>query len=164
MIRQPVSSRRLVLALERATPSVRAISSAGSGSGERSSRAWICATVRLTPHWVPISPQWRTKRCSTGLRSISSEISVRTEIIRIRRAREGSAQPGQQVLRGALGDPDRVLTGHDDHQLCEAQLDMPQEVLDRAGEIGAVPAVLRGVADLTGVAADRLAVLLQHAD
>src|SRR5712671_3386212 len=63
---QPCRSRRLVLTLERATPSVEAISSALSGRGERNSNAWIWATVRLMPQRVPISPQWRMNFCWTG--------------------------------------------------------------------------------------------------
>src|SRR5579871_1596110 len=65
---QPWSSRRLVLMLERATESVSVISSAGRGFGERKRRAWTWATVRLMPHLVPISPQWRMNFCWTGVR------------------------------------------------------------------------------------------------
>src|SRR6185369_93430 len=65
---QLCSSRRLLLTLDRATERVLAISSAVKGLAERYSRAWIWATVRFTPHFVPISPQWRMNRCSTGER------------------------------------------------------------------------------------------------
>jgi PAS domain S-box-containing protein len=53
-----------------------------SGRGDRNSSAWICATVRLMPQRVPISPQWRMNFVATGERaSISSPsfISVLTE-------------------------------------------------------------------------------------
>src|SRR6266852_5250493 len=78
---QPCSSRRLVLTLDRATLSVAAISSAWSGRGERNSKAWTCATVRLMPQRVPISPQWRMNFCATGVRAgiLYSLISVKTE-------------------------------------------------------------------------------------
>src|SRR6516225_7747527 len=67
-MRQPCSSRRLVLTFERATARVSEISSAGSGCGERNSRAWTCATVRLMPQRVPISPQWRMNFWAIGVR------------------------------------------------------------------------------------------------
>src|SRR5215472_6694894 len=63
---QACSSRRLVLTLDRATANVLAISSACRGFGERNSKACTCATVRLMPQRVPISPQCRTNRCSIG--------------------------------------------------------------------------------------------------
>src|SRR6266478_3666547 len=66
-IRHPCSSRRLVLTFERATASVVEISSAGSGFGARNSSACTCATVRLIPHRVPISPQCKTNFCATGV-------------------------------------------------------------------------------------------------
>src|ERR1700736_6695915 len=81
-MRQPWSSRRLVLTLERATARITAISSAGSGRGETKSRAWICATVRLMPQRVPISPQWRTNFWAVGESGglcVCSVISVWTE-------------------------------------------------------------------------------------
>ena len=31
------------------------------------SSAWICATVRFTPQLLPMSPQWRMKRCAMGV-------------------------------------------------------------------------------------------------
>src|SRR3954467_13587781 len=73
---QPCSSRRLVLTLDRATPRVAAISSACSGRGDRKSRAWIWATVRLMPQRAPISPQVTTKRCWIGLRALLADLSV----------------------------------------------------------------------------------------
>src|SRR5260221_6991313 len=78
---QPCSSRRLVLTLERATESVVEISSAGNGCGERKSRACTWATVRLMPHLVPISPQWRMNFWATGVSVglVASVISVTTE-------------------------------------------------------------------------------------
>src|SRR5579863_1981543 len=78
---QPCNSRRLVLTLERATDSVLEISSAGNGCGERNSRACTCATVRLMPHLVPISPQWRMNFWATGVSVglVVSVISVWTE-------------------------------------------------------------------------------------
>src|SRR5581483_2846340 len=66
----PCNSRRLVLTLDRATARVLAISSACRGLGERKSSACTWATVRLIPQRVPISPQCRMKRCSTGVSSI----------------------------------------------------------------------------------------------
>src|SRR5262245_32830735 len=82
-IPQPCSSRRLVLTFERATPSVAAISSAWRGRADRKRRAWIWATVRLMPHFAPISPQVTTKRSCRGVRpdlAVLSVISVLTEI------------------------------------------------------------------------------------
>src|ERR1700719_1189796 len=67
-IRHPCSSRRLVLTFERATASVAEISSAGSGCGDRNNRACTCATVRLIPHRVPISPQCKMNFCATGVK------------------------------------------------------------------------------------------------
>src|SRR6266566_1822001 len=67
-MRQPCSSRRLVLTLDRATAKVSAISSAGSGWGERNNSACTWATVRLMPQRVPISPQWRMNFWATGVR------------------------------------------------------------------------------------------------
>src|SRR6266849_6551139 len=66
-IRQPCSSRRLVLTFERATASVVEISSAGTGRGDKNSSACTCATVRLIPHRVPISPQCKMNFCATGV-------------------------------------------------------------------------------------------------
>src|SRR2546427_11408370 len=63
----PCNSRKLVLTFDRATASVDEISSAGTGRGERNSSACTCATVRLIPHRVPISPQCKTNFCSTAL-------------------------------------------------------------------------------------------------
>src|SRR5712692_4824954 len=79
---QPCSSRRLVLTFERATDSVVAISSAGTGCGDRNSSAWTCATVRLMPQRVPISPQWRMNFWATGVSVVLvvSLISVCTEL------------------------------------------------------------------------------------
>ena len=54
---QVSSSRMDVLTLDRATLNVSAISTAGSAFGDRYSSACICATVRLIPQRVPISPQ-----------------------------------------------------------------------------------------------------------
>src|SRR6478609_8243131 len=67
-IPQLCSSFRLLLTFERATSSVSTISSAFRGFGEIYSRAWICATVRLIPQRVPISPQWRMNLVATGER------------------------------------------------------------------------------------------------
>src|SRR5271165_260678 len=80
-MRQPWSSRRLVLTLERATARVVEISSAGRGWGERKRRAWTWATVRLMPQRVPISPQWRMNFWATGERTafVLSVISVIAE-------------------------------------------------------------------------------------
>src|SRR5208283_1977016 len=77
----PCNSRRLVLTFERATDNVAEISSAGTGCGERKSKACTWATVRLMPHLVPISPQWRMNFCATGVSVVFvvSVISVCTE-------------------------------------------------------------------------------------
>src|SRR5688572_4759900 len=64
---RPCNSLRLVLTLERATCSTSAMRSACSGTVDRNSRAWTCATVRLTPQREPISPQCMTKRRWIGL-------------------------------------------------------------------------------------------------
>jgi hypothetical protein len=61
------NSRRLVLTFDRATDSVSEISSAGTGFGARNSNACTCATVRLMPHFVPISPQCKMNFCATGV-------------------------------------------------------------------------------------------------
>src|ERR1700687_5193649 len=66
-IPHPCSSRKLVLTFDRATDNVLAISSAGTGRGERNSSACTCATVRLIPHRVPISPQCKMNFCATGV-------------------------------------------------------------------------------------------------
>src|SRR5689334_13414701 len=78
---QPCNSRRLVLTLERATESVSEISSAARGLGERNRSACTWATVRLMPHLVPISPQWRMNFWATGVsvEFVVSVISVVTE-------------------------------------------------------------------------------------
>jgi len=62
----PSSSRRLVLTFDRATDKVSAISSASNGRSAKYNNAKICATVRLIPHFVPISPQCRTNRVIVG--------------------------------------------------------------------------------------------------
>src|SRR5882762_7739852 len=67
-IRHPCNSRRLVLTFERATASVAEISSAGSGCGDRNSSACTCATVRLMPQRVPISPQCKMNFWATGVK------------------------------------------------------------------------------------------------
>src|SRR5258708_37061930 len=66
------SSLRLLLTLERATPSASAMSSAGSGRSERERSACICATGRFTPQREPISPQCRTTRSTTGAIAIAA--------------------------------------------------------------------------------------------
>ena len=63
-----------MLTLERATDSVVEISSAGNGCGERNSRACTWATVRLMPHLVPISPQWRMNFWATGVSPVSGDL------------------------------------------------------------------------------------------
>src|SRR5260370_18463645 len=78
---QPCSRRRLGLTFETATASVLDISSAGTGRGERNRSACTCATVRLMPQRVPISPQWRMNFWATGVSGVFvlSLISVITE-------------------------------------------------------------------------------------
>src|SRR6266481_2349172 len=66
-IRHPCNSRKLVLTFDRATASVSEISSAGNGLGDKKSNACTCATVRLIPHRVPISPQCKINFCATGV-------------------------------------------------------------------------------------------------
>src|SRR5215467_7974280 len=98
---QPCSSRKLVLTFDRATESVVEISSAGSGFGDRYSSACTCATVRLIPHFVPISPQCKMNFSSTAvspefrpsLINSSSHSSV---------CREPAAQGSALRLSGAL--------------------------------------------------------------
>src|SRR5271157_3596025 len=68
-----------VLTFDRATLSVAAISSAGTARGDRYSSAWICATVRLIPHRVPISPQCRMYCFCNPVSSAMTFLSVRTE-------------------------------------------------------------------------------------
>src|SRR3546814_6449303 len=60
--RQPSNSLIELETFERARPSTSAISSAWSGRSEMKSKAWICATERLTPHCPPRLPQWRMNR------------------------------------------------------------------------------------------------------
>src|SRR6202171_4629059 len=84
-IRQPCNPRRLVLTLERATDTLRAMSSAAIGREDRNRRAWTWATVRLIPQRVPISPQWRMNFWAAGESAFdSSVISVCTEITVLR--------------------------------------------------------------------------------
>src|SRR5882724_2832181 len=66
-IPHPCNSRKLVLTFDRATASVVEISSAGIGFGDKKSNACTCATVRLIPHRVPISPQCKINFCATTL-------------------------------------------------------------------------------------------------
>src|SRR4030095_16129201 len=65
-IPHPCNSRKLVLTFERATSSVIEISSAGRGFSARYNSACTCATVRLIPHFVPISPQCKINFSATG--------------------------------------------------------------------------------------------------
>src|ERR1700685_3011196 len=76
---QVSSSRIDVLTFDRATLKVSAISSAGSARGDRYSKAWICATVRLIPHRVPISPQCKMYCFCTPVKVDISLLSVQTE-------------------------------------------------------------------------------------
>src|SRR5207302_6975942 len=103
-IPQVSSSRMEVLTLERATLRVSAISSAGTGLGERYRSAWIWATVRLMPHLVPISPQWRMYCFCNPVSSAISVLSVQTEY-----TESGSeCQPDFRFaqLRREVGPPD----------------------------------------------------------
>jgi hypothetical protein len=68
----------LLLTLERATPRLSQISSAGSGLGAIINKAWTCATARLIPQRQPISPQWRMNFSMTGVSFML--ISVITEM------------------------------------------------------------------------------------
>jgi hypothetical protein len=78
---QPSSSLIEFDTLERARPSVSAMSSAVIGRSDRNSSAWIWLTERLTPHCPPISPQCSTKRSmAIGSGFLLSVISVMTEI------------------------------------------------------------------------------------
>src|SRR5467141_2867927 len=102
-IRQPCSSRRLVLTFERATASVAEISSAGTGRGDRNSSACTCATVRLIPHRVPISPQCKMNFCATGVKAfcvifVLSLISVHTEYTVLPAACQVLPSPSPSVL------------------------------------------------------------------
>src|ERR1041385_4851027 len=87
---QVSSSRMDVLTFDRATLNVSAISSAGSAFGDRYNNAWICATVRLIPQRVPISPQWSMYCFCNAVSSAMSVLSVQTE------SKEGisGCQPG----------------------------------------------------------------------
>src|ERR1700674_5515670 len=67
-MRHPCSSRKLVLTFDRATANVAEISSAGIGTGERNNSACTCATVRLMPQRVPISPQCKMNFWATGVK------------------------------------------------------------------------------------------------
>src|SRR3546814_17393037 len=79
--RQPSNSLIELETFERARPSTSAISSAWSGRSEMKSKAWICATERLTPHCPPRLPQWRMNSVAAGDRfAWASLISVITEI------------------------------------------------------------------------------------
>src|ERR1700704_4066249 len=102
MIPQFWSSRRLVLILDRATPRVLAISSAGNGFSERKRRAWTWATVRFIPQRVPISPQWRMNFWATGGRSFmacQSFLSRQKLEKELPRAREKFQRAPQKKLR-----------------------------------------------------------------
>src|SRR4051794_1992193 len=65
--------------LDRAMPSVSAISSAVIGASARYSRPWIWLTERLTPHSSPISPQCRINRSTAAGSFFLSVVSVITE-------------------------------------------------------------------------------------
>src|SRR6267142_5367585 len=102
-IRHPCSSRKLVLTFERATASVAEISSAGTGRGDRNSSACTCATVRLIPHRVPISPQCKMNFCATGVKAfcvifVLSLISVYTEYTVLPAACQVLPSPSPSVL------------------------------------------------------------------
>src|ERR1700759_5829624 len=66
--------------LDRAMPSVSAISSAVIGASDKYSRPWIWLTDRFTPHSSPMSPQRRTNRSTAGGNFFLPVISVMTEI------------------------------------------------------------------------------------
>src|SRR5882757_7797571 len=66
--------------LDRAMPSVSAISSAVIGASARYSRPWIWLTERLTPHSSPMSPQCRMNRSTAAGSFFLSVVSVITEI------------------------------------------------------------------------------------
>src|SRR6266481_2114286 len=107
---QPCNSRRLVLTLERATDSVVEISSAGNGCGERKSRACTWATVRLIPHLVPISPQWRMNFWATGVSPVSGDLigSLNSRLLTIldefaRSAGCGFRSPAPDQILGRIG-------------------------------------------------------------
>src|SRR6202011_2453924 len=92
---QPWSSRKLVLAFERAILSRSAISAASSGFSERYSSAWICETVRLIPQRWPSSPQWRMKLRAASDWTVGIVISVLTETTMFpARLRPGARAPG----------------------------------------------------------------------
>src|SRR5882757_10392487 len=78
------SSRSEFDTLERAIPSVSAISSAAKGCLEAYSNAWIWLTERFTPQRSPRFPHSKTKRrTASGTlpgRSVVSVISVMTDI------------------------------------------------------------------------------------
>src|SRR5262249_35112342 len=102
---QAISSLIEVEILERASPSVAAISSAVRGRSDRESRAWIWLTERLTPHWPPMSPPCSTKRSLAlgsfpdfSLISVMTEISEKAES----KSRGGQAPDGRLGLRPGL--------------------------------------------------------------
>src|ERR1700709_2840513 len=66
--------------LDRAMPSVSAMSSAVIGASARYSRPWIWLTERLTPHSSPMSPQCSTKRSTAAGSFFLAVVSVMTEI------------------------------------------------------------------------------------
>src|SRR3984885_1615416 len=66
--------------LDRAMPSVSAMSSAVIGASARYSRPWIWLTERLTPHSSPISPQCRMNRSTAAGNFFLPVVSVMTEI------------------------------------------------------------------------------------
>src|SRR5262249_53191433 len=110
-----VSSSRIdVLTFERATLKVSAISSAGNAFGDKYSNAWICATVRLIPHRVPISPQWRIYCFCTPVSSGITFISVHTEYKEYNGDVSNQPANEQKENRGKLHRQNSCLTCTDD--------------------------------------------------
>src|SRR4029077_6900114 len=148
-IRQPCSSWRLVLTFDRATESVRAISSACSGLGERNRSACTWATVRLTPQRVPISPQWRINFSATGVRVavlVVSVISVQTEYTEYTGGCQAQSIKGWRLGPVSICQPRLAFRGDDEINLAGSLPDdrqrlggdNPGEMASRGDEISDV--------------------------
>src|SRR5260221_7213593 len=100
-IPQPCNSRKLVLTFERATDNVVEISSAGSGLAAKYKSACTCATVRLIPHFVPISPQCKMNFSSTGAKPLDFEFTCSVIYHLIHFAAYATAQPNRSLLQSS---------------------------------------------------------------